>query len=192
VIFQNKEADVIFVAGMHGSGKTTFCSGLSKALGVPTYSASTLIKAWSKDQSWSEDKRARQIRENQHALISAVNAVKRHTPFFILDGHFVLLSSDGSAKNIDSKVFDELQITGTILIQSAPEIVAERLTSRDRATWKIPLIVELMNAERGQAIKYCLSRGIPYVIRSGDEPLDIDDGFLYEVSAWPVNVSPRS
>lgn len=183
---------MIFVAGIHGSGKTTFCSSLSKAIGVPTYSASTLIKAFIKDQSWSEDKRARQIRENQHALISAVNAVKRLTPFFILDGHFVLLSSDGSATNIDSKVFDELQITGTILVQSAPEIVAERLTSRDRATWKIPLIVELMNTEREQAIKYCLSRGIPYKVRNGDTSLDMDDDFLYEVSTWPKSVSPRS
>lgn len=183
---------MIFVAGIHGSGKTTFCSGLSKALGVCTYSASTLIKEWSKDQSWSEDKRARQIRENQSALISAVNAVKRHTPFFILDGHFVLLSSDGSATNIDSKVFDELQITGTILVQSTPEIVVERLNLRDRATWGIPQIVELMNAERGQAIKYCKSREIPYVIRNGDTPLDMDDDFLYEVSLWAQNVNPRS
>lgn len=183
MILHTKKAGVIFVAGIHGSGKTTFCTGLSKAIGVPTHSASTLIKTWIKDQSWSEDKRARQIRENQQALISAVNAVKCHTPFFILDGHFVLLGSDGSATNIDSKVFDELQITGTILIQSAPEIVAERLTSRDRATWRIPLIVELMNAEREQAIKYCLSRGIPYIIRDGDTPLDMGDVFLYEVSA---------
>ncbi|MGY2683185.1 ATP-binding protein [Pseudomonas tolaasii] len=175
---------MIFVAGIHGSGKTTFCTGLSKVLGVPTYSASALIKEWRKDQSWSEDKRAGQISENQNALISAVNSLRHQGPFFILDGHFVLLSSEGIATNVDLSVFDELQISGIILLQSAPEIVVQRLKSRDLASWKTPLIVELISAEREQVVKYSRSRGKPYVIRNDDTLLDMDDDFLYEVSAW--------
>lgn len=188
----NKEGAVLFVAGIHGAGKTTFCSGLSEALGIPTYSASALIKAWRKDHSWREDKRADQISENQHALISAVRSLRQHTPFFILDGHFVLLSSDGLTTKVESRVFDELQITGTILVQSAPEIVVERLRSRDMVVWDVSLIVELMNAEREQVIQYSLTREKPYIICSGDAPLDMSDSFLYEVFSWSKNVSPRS
>ncbi|EIU1446430.1 TPA: ATP-binding protein [Pseudomonas aeruginosa] len=183
---------MLFVSGIHGSGKTTFCAGLSEALGIPTYSASALIKAWRKSQSWSEDKKASQINVNQHALISAVAEVKQRVPFFILDGHFVLLSSDGLATNVDFTVFDKLGITGIILVQSPPETVAERLNARDMTTWEVPLIVELMNAEKEQAVKYSLSRGKPFILQNGDMPLDMDDGFLYEVSTWPKNVSPRS
>lgn len=85
----------IFVAGVHGVGKTYLASRLPSTLGLIHTSASKLIKEERAMPSWGVDKRVSDVDANQIALAAAV---KRHNDAgvqLLLDGHFVLLNNNG-------------------------------------------------------------------------------------------------
>lgn len=65
---------VIFVCGVHGVGKTTFCQRLAKTLNIPHFSASALIreKASYAVSEKSGDKQVKDIDANQVILLDNV------------------------------------------------------------------------------------------------------------------------
>ncbi len=175
---------MIFVAGIQGAGKTTFCRALSEVLDIPNFSASELIKSWRKTYTWENEKAVHQIDENQTALICSVHELKKLKPTFIVDGHFVLLDSSLKYVNVEFSIFDKLEIRGIILIESSPDIVAMRLKSRDKTNWDVGLIQKIMMAERKRALEYSKYSGVPCVIKQNDEEIKIEGSLLYETLSW--------
>lgn len=154
----------IFVAGVHGVGKTYLASRLPKSLGLTHTSASRLIKEERATPNWGTDKRVSDINANQIALAAAVRRHNDARTCLLLDGHFVLLDSEGILKYLEVEVFRALNLDGVVLIEADAPTVAARIRIRDQREVDLAHIVEFIAAERGQAQVVCDELGISLVI----------------------------
>lgn len=154
----------IFVAGVHGVGKTYLAKQLPESFGLIHTSASKLIKEARDMPNWGADKRVNDVDSNQIALAVAV---KRHNDTgirLLLDGHFVLLNAQGDFIRLDASVFKSLNLDRVILLEASPRTIAARIRDRDDRNADIGHIAEFIAIEREQALKVCDELGIPLVI----------------------------
>lgn len=121
---------MIFISGIHGVGKSYFCESVKIALGVDTYSASTLI-AERKKVEFFQDKLIPDIDDNQQYLLSAIQDLNVINPLYLLDGHFCLLNAQGQITRIPHETFTSLNPDAIILLTEDPDVVACRRRSRD-------------------------------------------------------------
>ena len=153
----------VFIAGGHGVGKTFLVSALTLPAGVVATSASKLIREERGQASWGMDKRVAEVDANQLALASAV---KRHNDGgarLLLDGHFALHGADGALRLLDAEVFAALNLSGVILLEAKPDVVAERIQARDNRKADREEIESLASAERNQAYAVCAQLGLTLV-----------------------------
>jgi len=122
---------VVFVAGIHGVGKTWLCERYASQYGVLHSSASTLIKQVLTSVTWSTDKRVADIEQNQQALELAVNSIRASGKSLLLDGHLVLRDKQGQPVPLSTDVFARLNLAAIVLITADVSVIAERLSSRD-------------------------------------------------------------
>lgn len=155
----------VFVAGVHGVGKSYLCQQYALEHGVLHESASGLIRQELSLAQWSADKKVQNVDANQQALRSAVNRLNDEGLSLLLDGHFVLINSGSELIRLDSSVFDGLSLTGVILIEAAPELISSRLAERDSQKSAVD-VPTFMDAENSQAQSVCRSLGIPLKILS--------------------------
>lgn len=152
---------VIFLAGVHGVGKTFLGKPASSVLGLQYATASSLIKAGLNDEeNWLEDKRTSDIDKNQEILISSVSKLSDSNNPLILDGHFVLKNEQGNLVALPSSVFQRLGVSSVILMEAPASVIAERLTAR-KAPQSLDDIEELASAERKNAESMCRELNIP-------------------------------
>lgn len=137
--------EIIFIAGVHGVGKTTFCDELKCRLLLPSYTASKLIKAFNETLDFP-DKKIKEIDTNQDALI---NSIKHNVEEqkFILDGHFVLYNENGTIQKIPVDTFQNLNPSSIILLTEEPRTIHSRLESRGKNGLSINEITLLQNNE---------------------------------------------
>lgn len=162
----------IFVAGVHGVGKTYMASKLPATLGLVHTSASKLIKDELTMSNWGVDKRVSDVNANQIALAAAVQCRNSVGTRLLLDGHFVLLNDQGEFERLGSEVFKELNLTGVVLLEVDPEIIARRILERDGHERDIGHLIEFIAAERSQAQLVCNELGIQLVILKAPSPED--------------------
>lgn len=154
----------IFVAGIHGVGKTYLASQIPENLGLMHTSASKLIKEERATRNWTEDKRVDDVQGNQIALAAAV---KRHNVAgtrLLLDGHFILLDTEGNFLPLDTQVFKSLNLHGVVLLETTAQIVASRLQERDSQLVTIDHLEEFLHKERSHAQYICHELSIPLCI----------------------------
>lgn len=153
----------IFIAGIHGVGKTTFSNKLKTIINYPHYSASDLIKAFNSTLFFG-NKRVSDVESNQHVLINSIEQ-NITEDCFILDGHFTLIKEDKSIENIPIQTFEKLNITKTILLLDQPNIIYDRINNREK---KQLLSIEEIEKMQKEEIKYakfvCFTKGIPLTI----------------------------
>jgi adenylate kinase len=145
----------IFVAGVHGVGKTYLASQLPATLGLFHTSASKLIKEERALPNWGLDKRVIDVDANQLLL---AEAVKRHNAAgmrLLLDGHFVLLNSEGGFSRLGPEVFTPLNLDGVVLLEDDPDVIAARLRDRDGTEGNHGRLLEFIELERSQAELVC-------------------------------------
>jgi len=160
----------IFVAGVHGVGKTFLASRLPASTGLTHTSASKLIKDEKMLPNWGNNKLVADIDANQIALAAAV---KRHNDAgtrLLLDGHFVLLDTDMNFTRIEIDVFRSLHLDAVILIEETPTTVAERIRQRDDRVIEIKFLEDFITAERTHAQSVCDVIGIPLEILMSPSP----------------------
>lgn len=121
---------MIFVSGIHGVGKTYFCTMIKKQLNISSYSASELISKRGK-KKLSSDKRTSEIALNQIYLEEAINELNKDSKKFILDGHFCLLDSDQKISRIPREVFFTLKPDLIVLLKEKSFVIAARRLQRD-------------------------------------------------------------
>lgn len=160
----------IFVAGVHGVGKTFLASRLPANLGLMHTSASKLIKEERATPNWSMDKRVSDVDGNQIALAAAV---KRHNAAgmrLLLDGHFVLLNSKGEFSRLGTEVFKALNLDGVVLLEADLDTIAMRIRERDGHELDVGHTAEFVAAERAQAQMVCAELGITLRILNAPSP----------------------
>ncbi|MGJ0483728.1 MAG: ATP-binding protein [Methylomicrobium sp.] len=127
----------IFIAGVHGVGKTYLASQLPATFGLIHTSASKLIKEELTMSNWGVDKRVNDVDVNQIALAAAVQRYNAAGTRLLLDGHFVLLNSEDNFLRLDIEVFNSLNLDGVVLLEADPNVIARRIFERDGREAKI-------------------------------------------------------
>jgi len=166
----------IFVAGVHGVGKTYLASQLPASLGLMHTSASKLIKHERALPGWAIDKRVSDVEANQAALAAAVTRYNKAGTRLILDGHFVLLNPQGEFSRLGTEVFKALSLEGVILIEADAHTIAIRIRERDGRDADVDHIARFIAEERSQAQLVCNELEIPLLILEAPNPDTFEKG----------------
>lgn len=142
---------IIFLAGVHGVGKTFLGKPVAESLGIKYATASTLIRAELGTGNWDDQKRTVGIDKNQEALIAAVSRISEDNNILILDGHFVLKNESEELVSLPIEIFKRLKIKYIILLVAPSDVVATRLSERN-AMQTLKSIEELAAAEQEHAL----------------------------------------
>ena len=162
----------IFVAGVHGVGKTYLASRLPATLGLMHASASKLIQEELTIPNWAVDKRIGERDSNQNQIALSA-AVKRHNcagTRLLLDGHFVLLNARGEFSCLGTEVFESLKLDGVVLLQADPHTIAQRICERDGREADLSKMIAFISAERSQAQVVCHELGVSLHILNAPTP----------------------
>lgn len=148
---------IIFVAGVHGVGKTTACTEAAKLLNSKSYSASQLIRSEKEEAISNKVKQVKDIGGNQKLLINAVSKLLQETQKpIILDGHFTLLNSLNNCEAIGIELFEQLPLIEIILFKDKPQKIFDRIRLRDGNSFSIEEIKHHQEKEIYEA-KYIAS-----------------------------------
>lgn len=154
----------IFVAGIHGVGKTYLASRLPAGSGLIHTSASKLIREERALPDWNINKRVSDVDENQVALAAAVARHNANETALLLDGHFVLLSQSGEFLPLGPNVFKSLNLSAVLLIEDDPREIASRVSSRDGLQREGAWLETFLAKERTQAELVCRELHLPLSI----------------------------
>ncbi|MFT6793125.1 MAG: adenylate kinase [Rubritalea sp.] len=142
-------SEVIFLGGIHGVGKTTYC----KKNYDDDYShvtASQLIKM-DGEALINENKKVANIAKNQEILVKAITAQLKINSKLVIDGHYCLVKENNQISIIDKEVFTDMRITKLVLLISDPTQISQRINKRDRNIWTVEFISDFQNKEVEQA-----------------------------------------
>ncbi len=172
---------VIFVAGVHGVGKTTACACAVRALGLAHYSASGLIKSEKADSIPVQGKAVTDVEGNQALLIrGAGKACVKHQGRIILDGHFTLMKADGRIEEVAVDVFRSLSLNGIVVYHDEPTAIAERLHRRDGESYHVDVIARQQDSEVAHAQFIAAELDLPIEILSAFD----SDALIATISRW--------
>lgn len=150
----------VFLAGVHGVGKTTLCRTVFEPSGFHCVTASNIIKGYGGEVSL--DKSVGDIGGNQRKLIGGIAALRTVHRQFLVDGHYALLNKQGEVERIPTTVFRAMAPDCSIVLTDAPEKIAERLMARDQKTWPVELVAQIQQAEVEHAEAVSKEAGIPF------------------------------
>lgn len=136
---------VIFIGGIHGVGKSSFCKILSEQTGLLSYSSGELIKSAKADIS--VNKRTDDVNNNQNILVDIVSNIESADLNIILDGHFCLINKSDHIERIPLRTFCDLNLQGIIILFEEPKVISDRLLKRDGIKYSFSLLEELQNEE---------------------------------------------
>ncbi len=142
--------NIIFVAGIHGVGKTTYCKKLSEKLKLPHFSASDIIRSQLSTTITSNSKNVKNAEKNQDILLQGIEALNLKNKEIILDGHFVLMQNK-KVQRLPLSTYQELSIKEIILLKDTPEKIYKRQLSRDK---KSEFTISFMDEMQKEEINY--------------------------------------
>ncbi|WP_298155229.1 ATP-binding protein [Flavobacterium sp.] len=159
--------NIVFIGGIHGSGKGTVCTEIASKSKLIHITASEILK-WN-EISASENKLVGNITSTQDRLIIGLKNLVEKDKEYLLDGHFCLLNSFGSPCRIDEKTFDLINPKIiSIVIDDINEII-KRLEKRDGVKYEANVLNELQEMEIEYSKYLSLKYSVPYIeIRNSD------------------------
>src|SRR5258708_2323090 len=110
----------IFVAGIHGAGKSTICRELARLLGAFHATAGDLIRANANatTEVTVGVKAVPNVDANQLLLRGLAVYRARNTGLLLLDGHFVLLKPDRAIAEIPVTVYEAIAPVAVLLVEA--------------------------------------------------------------------------
>ncbi|MFZ5566980.1 MAG: ATP-binding protein [Pseudomonadota bacterium] len=166
----------IFVAGVHGAGKTFATKPACQKLGLVHATASQLIKQERGQTTWNGAKIVSDVDQNQAALISAARRIRESGATLVLDGHFVLRRAPGDHERLPIDVFRALDCSSILLIRSPVAVLLERLHARLDTSWTEAELLEFSMAEDVHGAEVAEVLRIPLKI--------LDSPSVLEVETW--------
>jgi adenylate kinase len=156
-------------------GKSTMCARLAEGVGAVHLSSGDLIRQSTTDAlRTSSEKPVGDIGRNQDVLIAALAA--HDAGEVILDGHFVLLQTNGDIAEVPADIFKELAPVGVLLVVDTPQAIASRLWARDGTRYEETFLAEMQRREKAAADFVIRSIGAPlHIVSSNDEILAVAD-----------------
>jgi adenylate kinase len=167
-----KRDDLIFVGGIYGSGKSTFCSQICEKLGAQHLKASELAQHQVKGVA-DLGKAVDDVDANQRALLANLAHKRHEADVTVLDGHYCIYNKSLLIEEIALSVFASMHPRLLILIDIAPEAAIRRLAQRDRASFDLRRLTELRTRENAHAQRISKSLGVllatvPYDVNVND------------------------
>lgn len=147
----------LFIAGSYGVGKSTLCHALSKALGVPAYSAGDLISGVN-GELYGANKAVRDKYANQDILAAEVNKRLAKDPTILLAGHFCIFDKLNRVEVLPFGVFEKISLAKILLLEADPLDIITNLHNRDGRDYTEEQIGQLLEGERRAAeevAKHC-------------------------------------
>lgn len=160
---QPPKGRVLFVAGVHGVGKTTLCTEYANNHGLLHKSASELIREEKEVAISRTNKLVKDVSGNQQLLINAVERIRATGKTLLLDGHFALMNKARKIEALPAKVFADLRIDGIVVIRDRASSIALRLRQRDGCGFDPKEILALQSAEIEQSKLVSKELGLPLV-----------------------------
>lgn len=151
---------IVFLGGIHGTGKGFISERLCHNLSMKYLSASGLIK-WTEINPDGTNKAVDNIPNTQERLIAALKATCMENENYLLDGHYCLLNLNQEPIKIEFEVFSEINPTVLLIITAKPEIIRERLAKRDNRNYNISLIEEMQSVEKEYAEEISFKLKVP-------------------------------
>lgn len=168
---------VIFVGGIHGSGKTTFCRDLAKRTGLSHRAVSKIMNEEIIDLQLDMAKRTSNLARNQRALIDWFYR-NRNSKNLILDGHFALLNESQDIYRVELDVFRVIAPLGVIYLNTPTAVVLQRLQARDGEIWSEEVLKQLADAEEHWARNVCKKLNIP-ICSATDDDIVLAERFVH-------------
>lgn len=173
---------VIFVAGIHGVGKTTLCNALATKFGIEYFSASNLI-AKEKEEEHLRSKKVENIAGNQDHLVVAINKHLNDINWYLLDGHFCLLNKDNEITQIPYSTYEGIDPSTILVLVDKTKNVHARLNSRDSTRYDLALLRPFQEQETLYAEYIRDKLSIPYLmsnpIENKDEIFNFIESLLF-------------
>lgn len=155
-----KSKKIIFIGGIHGVGKGTFIDAVrAKYPSVEGLSCSTILK-WENPAH----KEVENVEENQNRLLANLPYFIDMDKEYLLDGHFCLLTENGTIERVPLDVFETINPDMILLIEENPTIICQRLQQRDSVQYSIELLSSFLQEERNYAKEVAETLGIPIKI----------------------------
>lgn len=141
---------LLFIGGIHGVGKSTYCSNHLTPLGIKCVTASSLIREH-KASLINTNKLVKDIDSNQEILLAAIEKEKESEDPLAIDGHFTLLNQESVITSVSVDVFSAISPDKIILLTANPSTILSRIENRDGTEWSLPLIEDFQNNEVAHA-----------------------------------------
>lgn len=153
--------NILFIGGIHGVGKTTFCKKVLKKIDVNHYSAGLLIKQVDRELMNDGSKIVVDIDKNQDKLTTAINLYVDENKFCLLDGHFCLLNTAFKIKEVPEKTFKEISPKAIIVLYDTVNNIQNRISDRDGTLYNSKLLLSFQNKELTHSKNIAKILGIP-------------------------------
>ena len=152
-----KSKKIIFIGGIHGVGKSTFVAAVrAKCPSVKGLSCSTILK-WENPAH----KKVEDVEASQNRLLANLPYFIDMDKEYLLDGHFCLLTEQGTIERVPLNVFETINPDIILLIEESPTKICERLSQRDSVEYTVDLVREFLHEERTYAKEVADTLGIP-------------------------------
>lgn len=155
-VTSHMQQSIVFVGGVHGSGKTTLSRALAELIPASHVTAGSLIReAAFTDHIVTvgpQDKAVPDVSANQTFLLRGLAEYQRRTSgdtnFLLLDGHFTLLNSTGTIESVSLDVFRAIAPVAVLLVETSAVTVHKRLSLRATDAPSIDVIRRLAEREK--------------------------------------------
>lgn len=137
--------NIIFIGGIHGSGKGKICQEIISNFRINHLTASEVLK-WI-EISDQNSKIVTDITDTQNRLISNLQKIVKDNETYLLDGHYCLLNSENQPEKIPIKTFININPRKLILVVTDSEEVKKRLEARDNKIYELSLIESFQKLE---------------------------------------------
>ena len=162
--------NIIFIGGIHGSGKGTICTRICQKLNIEHLTASEILN-WSEISSNVGNKFVTNIPSTQHRLILGLKNRILPNKKYILDGHFCLFNSEGEVENIQFETFFIIDPILVSVVICDPTVIVQRLNFRDGKFYDLELIAQMQTNEIEYGSDVAKKLNKPFIIVEKDESL---------------------
>lgn len=158
---------IIFIGGIHGSGKGTICKKICSEIEIVHLSASELLR-W-KEISNEKNKKVVNIPSTQERLINGLNAVVEEGKKYLLDGHFCLLNAMNKPEKISEETFIVINPMIISVVFDNINSIIKRLKERDGRDYDFNMLQGFQNMEMDYAEEIASKLKVPFLkITNGD------------------------
>ncbi|MHA7099263.1 adenylate kinase [Roseivirga pacifica] len=151
---------IIFIGGIHGSGKGTICSRICSEISIEHYSASDILK-WDEESQDLQNKKVKDIPNTQIKLLRGLAGLVTNGKV-LLDGHFCLLNSASEIETIPYTIFSKINPTAIGVVLDDPSHIVNRLKKRDSQNYPIDLLSRMQEVEYERAKEVSKLLKVPF------------------------------